>query len=255
MKDSLGDRMKQRYESRAKQFLQRGTYTLIRIDGKAFRTYTRRLEKPFDFGLVSDMQETTRFLCENIQGCKLGYTQSDEISLLLIDFDTPQTDAWFDGQVQKMVSVSASLATGKFNELRSLRYSENNLRYPKLAFFDSRVFQISQKAEVMNYFRWRQKDAVKNSISMVAQSLYSQKELHGKNGGELQELIFQKGKNWNDFDDSVKRGSTLIKRTHAFTVPNGPNAGTLATRSKWEIETTDYMGDSGWDWLDSEIPD
>lgn len=201
MKDSLGDRMKDFYENRTKTYLPRRTYTIIRIDGKAFHTYTRGLKRPFDERLISDMDETACYLCENIQGAKLAFVQSDEISILLTDFDKLQTDAWFDGNVQKITSISASLATAKFNELRS----------NKIALFDSRVFTIPSAIEVGNYLIWRQQDTVRNSISSVAQSLYSSKELHGMNSDRMQEMCFQKGVNWNDFPIKYKRGRLIIK--------------------------------------------
>ncbi len=208
MKDSLGDRMKSNYEDRSRYFLPRRTYTIIRLDGKAFHTYTRHLEKPFDMDLIEDMAEVTKFLCENIQGCVLGYTQSDEISLLLVDFDKPTTSAWFDGNIQKMASISASMAAAKFNEIRSPREAHRNL-----AFFDSRVFSISDRIEVMNYFIWRQKDATRNSISMAAQSKFSHKELQGKSSSDMQEMLFTlKGINWNDYPTSCKNGTMVTKK-------------------------------------------
>jgi len=201
MKDNLGDRMKDYYESRTKSFLPRRTYTLIRIDGKAFHTYTRGLKRPFDEKLVNDMDETAKYLCKNIQGAKFAFVQSDEISILLTDFDKLQTSAWFDGNIQKITSISASLATAKFNELRP----------NKIALFDSRVFTISSNIEVENYFIWRQQDTVRNSISSVAQSLYSHKELHNKNVSEMQEMCFAKGINWNDYPPKYKRGRLIVK--------------------------------------------
>ena len=240
--DNLNRRMKENYESRSKQFLTRRTPVIIRLDGKAFHTYTRGLDKPFDEGLIEDMETTTQYLCENIQGVKLGYCQSDEISLLLTDFDDLQTQAWFDYNVQKMTSISASMATAKFNLLRIQRVvSEEMQKYrsytenvkTSLAFFDSRVFNIPEE-EVSNYFLARQKDAVKNSIAMLAQSLYSHKELHKKNGNEMQELCFQKGHNWNDFDYRKKRGCTIKKELKKFSKEDG----TLFVRGKWEsVET------------------
>lgn len=197
-------RIKENYESRSGTYLTRRTPVIIRLDGKAFHTYTKGLDKPFDEGLISDMEETTKFLCENIQGVRIGYCQSDEISLLLTDYEQLDTQAWFDYNVQKIVSISASMATAKFNELRSKRGIE------KLAYFDSRVFSIP-KEEICNYFKARQRDAVKNSISMLAQSLYSHKELHGKNSSDKQEMCFQKGHNWNDLDYRKKRGCTVRK--------------------------------------------
>ena len=115
MKDSLGDRIKGHYENRFRHHLPRRSYTILRVDGKAFHTYTRGCERPFDFALMEDMDFTAKAMCEQIQGCKLAYVQSDEISLVLTDFDTLQTDAWFDGNIQKMVSISAAIATAEFN--------------------------------------------------------------------------------------------------------------------------------------------
>jgi tRNA(His) guanylyltransferase len=225
-------RMKANYESRSRTFLTRRTPVIIRLDGKAFHTYTRGLDKPFDESLIEDMQETAIYLCENIQGAKCAYVQSDEISILITDYDALQTQAWFDYNVQKIVSISASYATGRFNQLRyqqtiykdSGSESDNfgnkrsyevvtcDLNIP-MAHFDSRVFNIP-KEEISNYFLARQKDAVKNSIIMVAQSLYSHKELHEKNSNEMQEMCFQKGCNWNDLHFSKKRGSFIIKNTY-----------------------------------------
>lgn len=220
MHDELGHRMKEYYEQRYKYSLQRRAYTIIRIDGKAFHTYTKNLNKPFDEELTQDMIDTTIYLCKNIQGAKFGYVQSDEISILLTDFDELSTQAWFDNNVQKMVSVSASLATAKFNQLRLKRDAiecgdlvSTQITEFGLAHFDSRVFQLPTKTEVENYFIWRQQDAVRNSISAVAQSLYSHKELHNKNQNEMQEMIFKKGINWNDLELKYKRGSFIEKVT------------------------------------------
>lgn len=201
MKDSLGDRMKSYYEDRAKFFLPRRTYTIIRLDGKAFHNYTRGLKSPFDEQFVDDMDRTAAYLCDNIQGSEFAFVQSDEISILLTDFEKLQTDAWYDGNIQKIVSVSASLATAVFNELRP----------GKIALFDSRCFTIPNNIEVENYFIWRQQDATRNSVSSTAQSLYSHKELNGKNGSELQEMCFKKGINWNDYAPKYKRGRLIIK--------------------------------------------
>lgn len=235
MKDELGDRMKSFYEDRTRTKLPRRTYTVIRIDGKAFHTYTAGLKRPFDEELISDMNETTKYLCENIQGVKMGYVQSDEISLILTDFDKLTTSAWFDGNIQKMVSVAASMATSKFNQLRMARILSSawknyvygagqeddpntfnwdftvRLSNIKPAHFDARVFTIPFRDEVINYLIWRQADATRNSISAVAQSLFSQSELHGKTTNEMQELIFQKGENWNNYPDGQKRGRAVMR--------------------------------------------
>ena len=211
MNDELGKRIKDQYESRSRTFLPRRTYTILRLDGKSFHQFCKHLIKPFDVDFISDMNETTLYLCKQIQGCKMGYVQSDEISLLLTDFEKITTDAWFDGNVQKMVSVSASYATSKFNQLRFLR-SRIKIMDMKLAEFDSRAFTIPDPTEVENYFVWRQKDCMRNSISMVAQSNFSHKELQNKSTNEMQEMLFQKkGINWNNTDDGQKRGRLIVK--------------------------------------------
>jgi tRNA(His) guanylyltransferase len=203
MKDALGDRMKAQYENRAKAFLPRRTYTIIRLDGKAFHTYTRGLDRPYDQQLMDDMAATAEFLCREVGGSRLAYCQSDEISLVLTDFDKPSTQAWFDGGVQKITSVSASLATARFNELRP----------GKLAFFDSRVFTIPDPVEVANYLIWRQQDATRNSISMAAQAVFSHKQLFGKSTGQMQEMLWaERNINWNDYDPRFKRGTVASSK-------------------------------------------
>lgn len=199
-RDALGARMKERYEKRASTSLPARTYTVIRLDGKAFHTYTRGLERPYDQQLMDAIAETAQYLCEQIAGTRFAYAQSDEISLLLTDFATIATQAWFDGVVQKIVSVSASIATARFNQLRPGR----------LAFFDSRAFTIPDPVEVANYFVWRQKDATRNSISMAAQAHFSHRQLHGKSSGEMQEMLWSEhGVNWNDHDPRFKRGTVI----------------------------------------------
>lgn len=227
MKDALGDRMKEQYESRTRILLPRRTYTIIRLDGKAFHTYTRGMQKPFDKDFMSVMDQTAIKLCEEIQGAKFAYVQSDEISLLLTDFDSVKCDAWFNGNVQKITSVSASIATAAFNN--GMYLNENFMtNMNKVAYFDSRAFTIPDVVEVENYFIWRQKDAVRNSIQMVAQSLYSQKELNGKNLNEQQDMIWQKNQNWNNYSAREKRGGLICKEY-----------------GKWNImsETLDFLKD------------
>lgn len=245
--DSLGTRMKEFYEDRTRIKLPRRTYTIIRIDGKAFHTYTKGLERPFDEGLIEDMNATTAYLCKNIQGAKFGYVQSDEISLVLTDFDELGTHAWFDNNLQKMVSVAASMATSEFNRLRLMRYmkeskiflEEEHIETFRMAQFDARAFQIPFIDEVENYFIWRQQDAVRNSISSVAQSFYSPRELNGVKTDQMQEMIFQKGINWNDYDFRKKRGAVIGK------VPVELTSGDVTyTRNKWKVlETPTFTQD------------
>ena len=209
-KSALGTRMKENYENRTRLSLPRKSYTIIRLDGKSFHTFTKGLIRPFDSGFVEDMNTTAKYLCKNIMGAKLAYVQSDEISILLTDFETISTEAWFDNNLQKMASVSASMATRAFNEARIKRLGVDNMKWAE---FDSRVFQIPQRTEVINYLIWRQNDAVRNSISSLAQSLYSPAELKNKNSSNMQELIFRKGINWNDLNPSLKRGRIIRKTT------------------------------------------
>ena len=204
-KDSIGDRMKNNYEVRTQTHLPRRTNTIIRLDGKAFHSYTKGFPRPYDTVLMDDMDRTAVELVKSIQGAKMAYVQSDEISIVLTDYDKLETDAWFDGNVQKITSISASFATGHFNSIR--RYSCD-----KLAFFDSRCFTIPELSEVHNYFLWRQLDATRNSIQMGAQSMFSHAELQNKNTSELQEMMFQKGTNWNDYPSGFKRGRVIVKR-------------------------------------------
>jgi tRNA(His) guanylyltransferase len=220
MKDELGERMKENYENRTRILLPRRTYTLIRLDGKAFHTYTKEFTRPYDTVLMQVMDDTAVALCEEIQGAAMAFVQSDEISILLTDFVNIHTNAWFDGNIQKIVSVSASIATAAFNKemliaeqkKRSGTFDEYGLRnLIKSALFDSRTFSIPDREEVVNYFIWRQQDSTRNSIQMAAQSLYSQKQLHGKDTSELQEMMFQKGINWDKYPVGFKRGRMILR--------------------------------------------
>ena len=241
MKDAIGDRMKENYENRSRFSLPRRSFTLIRLDGKSFHTYTKGLKRPFDEDFINDMDETAAYLCKNIMGAKLAFVQSDEISVLMTDFEEQGTEAWFDNNLQKIASVSASMATAKFNECRIKRHIQTALsgsddllngRF-KFAEFDSRVFQIPQKSEVENYFIWRQQDTTRNSISAVAQTLYSSKELHGKNTDAQQELIFQKGINWNDYAAKFKRGRVILKETFEKLPDVLDSKSTSTIRTRW----------------------
>jgi tRNA(His) 5'-end guanylyltransferase len=247
--------MKDFYEDRTRYKLARRTNTIIRIDGKAFHTFTKGLDRPFDRGLIEDMDKTAEFLCQNIQGAKFAYVQSDEISILITDYDDIDTHAWFDGNLQKMASIAASLATAKFNQLRMARTCSDSdgdlaekmlanleIEQFKLAMFDARVFQIPYQEEVINYFIARQQDATRNSISSAAQSLYSAKELNGKKTSDMQEMIFQKGINWNDFTPREKRGSIIRRVEHVYARRDEPimdgktRVIEAYKRKKWEAD-------------------
>lgn len=199
----LGERMK-RYEHTFRHILPRRSYTLMRLDGVAFHNYLRHADKPFDTGFIADMDNTMQYLCEMIQGVKLAYVQSDEISLLITDFDTIQTRPWHGGVVQKLTSVSAGRASAYLARLRHI--------IPDLPAFDCRVWSMSDPVEVANYFIWRQQDAVRNSIQMVGQHYFTHRELQGVSGNEIQEMLFSRhGINWNDFSAGCKRGRVAVR--------------------------------------------
>ena len=243
-KTTLGDRMKNNYENISRYYLTRRMPIITRIDGKSFHTFTKGFKKPFDDILVKTMQETMKYLCENIQGCVLGYTQSDEISLVLVDYAELTTDAWFGNNLQKMCSVSASMATMAFNKFfynNMPADEENSGTYYKALekgeMFDSRVFTIP-KEEVCNYMLWRQQDATRNSIQSVGQANFSQKELYGKSCNNIQDMLMtQKGINWNDYATTLKRGSCCIKEiTTVKRVDILGKEVDIQTRSEWVID-------------------
>lgn len=225
IKDALGDRMKTYYEEVTKTRLTRRTPVIIRLDGCHFHTFTRGFKKPFDEVMVKSMQATMKYLCENIQGCVLGYTQSDEITLVLIDYKELNTSAWFDYEVQKITSVSAALATYAFNKYFNEYYLESiaekgeidkydlahDTARRKGAYFDSRVFNIP-KEEVTNCVLWRQLDAERNSVNSLAQSLFSHKSLQGLNLKDTKAKIETEAEIvWGELPTTQKRGSCCIK--------------------------------------------
>lgn len=195
---ALGDRLKIDFENRTRYYLPRRVFTVIRLDGRAFHTYTRGLERPFDLRFHEDLVATAAYLCAHVTNSRLAYVQSDEVSLVLSDRDGPSTQAWFDGNLQKVVSVAASLATARFNELRP----------GKLAVFDARAFTLPVVDEVLDYLIWRQADAVRNSISMAARAYLSHRDCHGRTSNQLQELLWQRHRvNWNDYAPGLRRGT------------------------------------------------
>ena len=247
----LGIRMKEFYELVSRTRLTRRIPVAIRLDGKAFHTFTRGFKKPFDEVLMRSMQQTMKYLCENIQGCVLGYTQSDEITLILIDYKKLNSEAWFDYEVQKMCSVSASMATMAFNKFfieeveewfsnqrpfttETIRlYNLYRLKSETGAMFDARVFNIP-KEEVANLIYWRQLDATRNSIQMVGQANFSHKELQNKSCNMIQDMLHEQKKiNWNNFPTYLKRGSCCIKKEIATTCAEMDKNGNV---KKWEIE-------------------
>ena len=264
IKDSLGDRMKNYYESVPRIHLVRRMPVAIRLDGAHFHSFTRGFKCPFDDILVASIQRTMKSLCENIQGVVLGYCQSDEITLILLDYMTLDTQAWFDYEVQKMVSTSASLATLYFNShFRSevmrftsqymdfdTTYTEEETNYimaietamNKGATFDSRCFNIP-KEEVTNLIYWRQLDAIRNSILMVGQANYSPKELLNKSCNEVKEMLLkEKGINWDELPTHLQRGSCYIRKPEPVQIITkeqefGDPIELCQQIWKWEIDT------------------
>lgn len=250
---NLEDRMKKYYENMYRFYLTRRTPVIIRIDGCHFHTYTKHFVKPFDNIFSLTMQQTMKYLCENIQNCVLGYTQSDEISLVMCDYKNLNTEAWFRNNLNKIVSVSASLATVAFNNnfannvmdaMYSCCYDPDNDNYgdeivegkevlyncykeyymdknsniKKMALFDSRAFNIPIE-EVCNYFICRQQDAIKNSVQMLGRSHFSDKELYKVNGKQIQnKLLVEHNVNWNDISTKFKRGSCCIKTDKGWVI-------------------------------------
>lgn len=203
----LGDRMKE-YESVTCNRLTRRVPVIIRLDGKAFHTLTRNMKRPYDPDFHNCMWNAAKLLCEEVQGCQIAYVQSDEISLLLTDWGDKTTAAWFDNQVQKMVSVAAALATCGFLQKYNTYWPEKSMS--RIA-FDARAFPLPA-TEICNYFLWRQQDATRNSLNMLAQVHFSHKALHGKNTSAMQDmLMLQHGVNWNDCPISQKRGVCVVK--------------------------------------------
>lgn len=240
--------MKENYENRSKTYLTRRVPCVLRLDGKAMHTFTKGFRRPYDEIFHTAMNETMKYLCENIQGCKIGYTQSDEITLVLQDFDTPTTDAWFDYSVQKMCSIAASMATFVFNrvflqeiEKYSTKQDYDEKYYNTLknasekgAFFDCRCFSVPED-EVVNCLIWRQQDATRNAIQMLGQTYFSQKALNKKNNNDIQDmLMLEKKINFNDMPAEFKRGICCVRRE--VQNPNIDIKDGVYLRKKWVLD-------------------
>lgn len=248
-KTALGDRMKC-YEAVTRTVLPRRTYALIRVGVRAAHSYLRGAAKPFDEAFMADMDATAEALCAEISGAVFAYTQSDEISVLVSDFGSHETEPWFGGVAAKWLSISASLATAVLNERRP----------GKRALFDARAFTISDPVEVGNYFLWRQRDAVRNSISMAAQAHFSHKRLNGVNGGGMQELLYtEAGINWNDYPDGCKRGRVTTRHVGERPVQyvdkrSNETVRTTASRSWWATASAPHFTTEPGGWLAETIP-
>ena len=260
----LGDRMKG-YEAVTRYVLTPRTYTIIRVDGRAFHSYLRHAEKPFDYGFMDSMGHVAGALCREIAGSVFAYLQSDEISVLVTDFGSVHTEAWFGGSVQKMASVAAAVATAELNyQVFSRWYATptpaDRAAPSTTAVFDARVFTIPSPVEVANYFIWRQRDCVRNSVSMAAQAHFSHKSLHGLNGAQMQERLWsEKGVNWNDYPDAAKRGRTCVRVTAEGDVTwthkrTGETNTTAALRSHWVNDAAPHFSCQPGSWLTENSP-
>lgn len=230
-KDLFGNRMKG-YENAFRHHLPERMPVIIRIDGSHFHTYTKGLEKPFDDKLIHAFWETCKYLVKHIGGAKLAYHQSDEISILVTNYDNVGTQSWFANNLQKLVSVSASLATAKFNEEMRKVYPDK-----ELATFDARAYVVP-KEDVNNYFLWRERDAMKNSVSMLAQQHFSHSSLQGLNGKEMQErLLNEKGVSYLALPMHYQRGAVIKKESYPDTIENERIGKMEVIRSRWAVDS------------------
>lgn len=204
--DSLGNRMKA-YEKASRPFLTKRTPVILRIDGRAFHTFTRNCEKPYDTRLIKSMVEAVCAVAMDMQGFKLGYIQSDEASFLITDYDDINTQGWFNYNLSKMISISASVMTANFNE-EFRRYCPDS----PFATFDSRAFNISPM-DVSNYFLWRGKDWARNSLQMFCRSFFSHKQLNNKNREDMHEMLHSIDKNWITDTSFQERNGTFISKS------------------------------------------
>lgn len=219
--NTLEDKCKY-YQSVSDHVLMPNSYVLVHCDGRAFSSLIKkRFKRPFDDDFIFMMNETAKYLCENIGGCKMAYVQSDEISLVLTDFDTETTDSFFGYRMCKLISTIAAMATAKFNRLwtQSILHfpcsdSDKNLIFNELplATFDCKVWNVPNYYDAVAWFIFRQNDCIKNSVSQTAQSLFSHKELEGVDTqGRIDKMLCEKGINWEDFDNGVKYGRFIYK--------------------------------------------
>jgi tRNA(His) 5'-end guanylyltransferase len=205
--DSLGNRMKN-YENVSRYYLTQRTPVLLRLDGRAFHTFTRNFDKPFDEVLIKSMVEAACAVARDMQGFKLGYIQSDEASFLITDYDNVDTQGWFDYNLSKMISLSASVMTANFNEqIRDRTMGQRNT----IATFDSRAFNVPEM-DIANYFLWRSKDWSRNSLQMYARAFFSHKQLDNKRREDMHEMLYSIGKNWATGISPQKRNGTFIRK-------------------------------------------
>jgi len=281
---TLGERMNY-YRSMGEMKITPKSYVLAMLDGRSFsKRWKNKLDKPFDDGFISDMNETAKYLCENIAGCRLAFVQSDEISLFLCDYENEETQPWFDYRMTKMLSLSAAMATGKYNQLRLVRELQDTIndnqifvdeedepykqirngkeilippgkvytiydqiRDFKLSEFDSKFWSVPERNDAVAWFIYRQNDCIRNSVLQSGYTYFSHKELMNKKTDEIKDkLFFDKDVNWNEYSDGKKYGRVIYK------------VMTSANRSIWIIHNAPvFKGEDGSNWLKefiTEIP-
>ena len=242
-KDSIGDRMKL-YESAYNHTYPIRLPLMLRFDGVHFHSNVKRwkCKKPFDDDLIDAMQFTARTLCESIAGAQLAYVQSDEITLLIRDDMTNQTQPWYNKEVNKILSVGASKATNAFNfRYQQLKGQFNSLL--DMAEFDCRGWVVPEN-EIFSEFLWREQDCTRNSVQMIGRNYFTHKELQGKSNEQIQEMLFtQHGINWNDTPTHYKRGACVVKVDAPIIVPKRDKSGKFIgdevetiIRPKWIID-------------------
>ena len=241
------------YEKAARTFLEAKKPVIVRLDGRAFHTYTKGIEKPFDDVMVGAMMETTKKLCERVSGVLFGYSQSDEITLVLGDWQKEDTQPFFNNNIQKIVSITASMATLYFNKAFAELVTEKEKRVEvdekvKAAYarniehganFDSRCFNLPFE-EVVNCLIWREQDAIRNSIQAMAQSFFSHKQLDKKNTQMQKEMMREeKGVIWEDIAINLQRGFVCKRvQVEEDIVVNirGREEKKHITRDRWVID-------------------
>ena len=230
--DTLGDRMKG-FENFYRTYIRMREPIIIRVDGKAFHTLSANFDKPYDYDLIHIMDNVAIALCEQIQGAVFAYVQSDEISVFVYPWLNPNSEPWFQNNINKIVSVSAGIASAHFTSEMGWKLFgyEMAMQPVKPVVFDSRAFTLPMD-EVNNYFIWRQKDWLRNSVQMHARSLYSQKQLNGKKLPELLQMIEDKGENWNDNCSGVRHGRGIAKSYDYKVVEE---TGESVERSHWTV--------------------
>jgi tRNA(His) guanylyltransferase len=212
MKQNLGDYIKQLESQTTKQFMIPRIPIVIRLDGKSFHTFTKGLKRPYDERLSQLMVDTTKYVMKQTNPV-FAYTQSDEITLVYYN-ENIESDIIYGGKLHKLTSIIPGFATAFFNKKLGEYIPEKK---DDMIVFDGRVFNTPSLLDAANTVLWREIDATKNSITMASLSVYSHKEIDGKNSSQKQEMLFEKGINWNDYPNFFKKGTYLKRKLNTET--------------------------------------